>query len=411
VRIGLLTQWYDPEPGPASLPGVLARGLVARGHDVEVLTGFPNYPTGRVAAGYRHRSPSTEVVEGVVVHRVPLYPSHDASTRGRLANYGSFAATAAVIGVPRLRRLDALWVYNSPATVAAPMWLLRHLRRVPVVLHNMDMWPDSVVAAGFAPTGRLGQGVEAGLAAWCRQMYRSSSYIAYTSRSAGVELAQRGVPERKLSYVPLWTDESVFRPSETDRRAELGIPADRVVVMYAGALGRAQGVEALLTAVHSLPADIPLTLLVAGSGASEDAVRRAADADPARVRFLGRLPQPEMTPYMATGDLHYVGLAPGPLARFTMPSKIQATMASGRGMLMAAGGDPERIVHDAAAGIPADPGRQGSLAAALREAVRLGRPVLAEMGRRSRAYYEAEFSVGRGVSRVEALLSAAAGRR
>src|SRR5450756_1458513 len=98
MRVGLLTQWYDPEPGPAALPGVLARGLVARGHEVQVLTGFPNYPTGVVAAGYRMRRVLDEVVDGVDVRRVALYPSHDASTVRRVTNYVSFGASAVVNG-------------------------------------------------------------------------------------------------------------------------------------------------------------------------------------------------------------------------------------------------------------------------------------------------------------------------
>jgi colanic acid biosynthesis glycosyl transferase WcaI len=73
-----------PEPGPASLPGVYARALAAGGHDVRVLTGFSNYPTGRLYPGYKGRFPLMEVRDGLPVRRLPLFPNHGGSAVGRV---------------------------------------------------------------------------------------------------------------------------------------------------------------------------------------------------------------------------------------------------------------------------------------------------------------------------------------
>ena len=86
MKFGVYSQWYDPEPGPASLPGVYARALAGRGHDVSVLTGFPNYPSGHLYPGYSGRRPLSETLDKIDVHRVPLYPNHGRSGLGRLAN-------------------------------------------------------------------------------------------------------------------------------------------------------------------------------------------------------------------------------------------------------------------------------------------------------------------------------------
>ena len=97
MKIVLLSQWFDPEPGAIrGLP--LARWLTARGHEVRVLTGVPNYPGGRVYAGYRQRLWQWEAMDGVPVLRVPLYPSHDASALRRVLNYASFSLSAATLG-------------------------------------------------------------------------------------------------------------------------------------------------------------------------------------------------------------------------------------------------------------------------------------------------------------------------
>jgi colanic acid biosynthesis glycosyl transferase WcaI len=144
MKFGILTQWFDPEPGGGAIPGALARALASRGHEVTVLTGFPNYPSGEIYPGYSIRSKQDGWQDGVRLRRVALYPSHDTSSAHRMLNYGTFAVSATTLGLPIFRGLDAIWVYNSPASIAAPMWAAKYLLGVPHVLHVMDLWPDSI---------------------------------------------------------------------------------------------------------------------------------------------------------------------------------------------------------------------------------------------------------------------------
>ena len=115
MRVGLVSQWYDPEVG-AVVPGTIARALRSHGHQVDVLTGVPNYPTGRIYPGYRLRHYQREVLGGVTVHRAPLYASHDAHPGRRAANFLTFASAASVVGLRALRHVDATLVYSAPVT-------------------------------------------------------------------------------------------------------------------------------------------------------------------------------------------------------------------------------------------------------------------------------------------------------
>lgn len=410
MRIGLLTQWYDPEPGPAALPGVLARGLSERGHDVHVLTGFPNYPSGRIAEGYAVRRRLVEHVNGVTVTRVALYPSHDGSTARRMLNYGSFGASAVVNGLGALRGLDALWVNYSPVTVGGAQLLARAVLGVPSVVHVLDLWPDTLFAGGFANEGRLGGIVRRGLDAWCDAMYRAASSVAYISPGVGDVLRSRGVAADKLYYVPMWADEAVFRPADADLRADYGLRDDSLVLLYAGAMGDAQGLDTLVEACAQID-DPRFRCLMAGSGISESRLRESA-ARIDNVRFIGRVSQAQMTALMATADLNYVGLRAHALTPITMPSKTQATLAAGKPLLVAAHGDVADIVTQSGTGLTADPADATSIAAAIRRALALGRPGLAEMGRRAAELYATAFSARRGVDQVEDLLRrASAGRQ
>ena len=123
--------------------------MLRRGHEVEVLTGFPNYPGGKLYPGYRVRPWQREIIDGVTVNRVALYPSHDRSAVRRMANYASFALSAAVLGPFLVKKPDVIYVYHPPATVGLPAMVLRALRGCPVVYDVQDLWPDTVVATGM----------------------------------------------------------------------------------------------------------------------------------------------------------------------------------------------------------------------------------------------------------------------
>jgi colanic acid biosynthesis glycosyl transferase WcaI len=408
VRLGLLTQWYDPEPGPAALPGVLARGLRERGHEVRVLTGLPNYPTGKLAPGYKMRLRQQERLAGVDVRRVALYPEHSASSVRRIANYASFGASATLFGLSALRGLDALWVNYSPITVAWPMLAAKLAFGTPSVAHVLDLWPDTVLAGGFATDGRLYRAASVPLNAWCHSMYSAASAVAYISPGVGDVLHRRGVPREKLHFVPMWADEQVFRPSTAHLRHELGLAEDQIVLLYAGALGNAQGLDSLLRACAQIR-DPRFVALIAGSGTAEGSLRSEAEnLGLTNVRFLGRFPQDRMTELMATADMSYVSLSSHPLSAVTMPSKTQAALAAGRPLVVAADGDVLRVVEEGGAGFTAAAGDVGAICRALEQACELGRSGLAELGARARDYYDRQFSARSGVDRIERLLVEAA---
>src|SRR5918993_5824342 len=115
MRILMLTQWFDPEPAFKGL--LFARALRDAGHEVQVITGFPNYPGGKVYPGYRVRWRQREIVDGIPVIRVALYPSHDSSALGRVLNYVSFAASATLAGLTTRFKPDVAYVYHPPLTV------------------------------------------------------------------------------------------------------------------------------------------------------------------------------------------------------------------------------------------------------------------------------------------------------
>ncbi|HCS61362.1 MAG TPA: hypothetical protein DIW46_08205 [Microbacterium sp.] len=404
MRIGIFTQWYDPEPGPAALMGVLARELVARGHDVYVLTGFPNYPSGRIAPGYRQRIVHRELKDGVRVTRVPIYPSHNGSAFKRLINYVSFGVSATLLGVPRLPKLDAVWVNFSPITLSMPLRWQQLRSSTPTVCEVADLWPDTLLVAGLNGSKLLARASRF-LKRWCFSVYRAADAVVYISPGVGNVLESRGVNPARLHYIPKPANEQ--RSSDTDGgdlRASLGLPKNRIVLLYAGALGEAQGLDTLIDACALRP-DLPLEVLIAGSGVDEESLRRkAVELGRSNITFLGRIDETKMRSLYEAADACYLSLSAHVLSKITMPSKTQAILYSGKPVLCAAEGDVAELIEGQGVGLTADPGDVMSIAAALDELCGLGRTALAAMGERAAALYEEEFSARRLGDRAEGLL-------
>src|SRR4051812_36432806 len=130
MKVGIVTQWWPPEPA-SYIPNDLAHELTSRGHSVKVLTGYPNYPHGKIYPGYRQRWNESFDAHGVSVRRVPLYASHDSSAARRAANYLSFSATSSAAALRFFADVDVVYTYLTPATAAIAGTLLRTIRGIP----------------------------------------------------------------------------------------------------------------------------------------------------------------------------------------------------------------------------------------------------------------------------------------
>ncbi len=397
MKIGILSQWFDPEPGPASLPGVYAREFIASGHDVSVLTGFPNYPTGRIYDGYRVSRRHRERRGGAAVTRVALYPSHNASALGRISNYASFALSATASGGSALRDADAVWVYNSPVTVGLPLLWHTKAGRTPFFLHVQDLWPDSLIESGMMPGGRLGKLASVAVDRAVRLTERQAAIVGVSSRGMREVILERHprIDPSKLVYAPNPTNEELFR-SAALVRDELGLPVEgveKVELMYAGAIGEVQGLDTLLDAAAMLREHSHIQFSIVGDGISRERLeRRAASEDLHNVRFLGRVAQAAIPELIARAHIQIVSLAAAPFLAYTTPSKISALLASGVPIIGQLSGDGARLIRDSGAGAAITPGDASGLCATIVEMVEGGPPLWAKLGAAGRAYYETNLS-------------------
>ena len=397
MRVAFVSQWYPPERG-VTLPKAIADGLVSRGHEVDVLTGLPNYPEGRLHDGYRIR-PYRQDHDGLVrIHRAPLYPSHSHGVAGRMANYLSFAAGASLVSISKLPSPDVWLTYSSPATAAIPAMLPQH-RRTPHAMIIQDLWPDSVLGSAMA-TGFVTRSLGRPLAALSHATYRSADSIGVISPGMRDVLVRRGIAPDRILDTPNWVaDQHTPSDGRQELRHRLQLRDEAKVFLYAGNFGEMQSLTTLIQAFdEACHAD----LVIIGDGMMRAKVERAAATRP-NVHVLPPVPADEVLALQAAADVLVVSLQDTPLMRVTMPSKLQSSMAAGKPILVQGAGDVAAVVERARCGATGPP-----VSSELRRAVRglasAEASALGEMGQRARDWYEAHYSTESGAARVENLL-------
>jgi glycosyltransferase involved in cell wall biosynthesis len=409
TRVVLLTQWFDPEPTFKGL--AFARELVRQGFEVEVVTGFPNYPGGRLYEGYRIRLIQREVIDGVQITRLPLYPSHDGSALRRVLNYASFSASSLLYGLFRLKRPDVIYAYHPPLTVGVTASLLRLIRRIPVVYDIQDMWPDTLRATGMLSNERA-LSLIGRLCAW---VYRRVDRIVVLSPGFRRLLVQRGVPEEMIEVIYNWCDEGALAAGAEGVSQQAGLPGpDRFKVVFAGNMGPAQALDSVISAAGQLSDVAPeVCFVLVGSGISVDALKaNVADTGLTNVVFVPRVPMAEVGAILRTADALLVHLKNDPLFAITIPSKTQAYMAMGKPLVMAVPGDAAELVQRAECGVTARAEDPGSLADAVLQLVNMPVNEREKLGENSKRYYLDELSIAVGVGRfADCFRSLAAGCR
>jgi len=403
----LLTLYFPPEIGAAPTRlEAMTRELTKLGHNVEVVTGMPNYPQGRIFSGYRGSFYRREVRDRVVIHRVWLYPTVGRGL-GRLLNYLSFSLFS-LYGLARAKRPDFLFVESPPLTLSGPGRIYSFLRSVPLILNIADLWPDTLVEMGLLQAGTTLRWLYR-LERWA---YRKAAFVnTVTDGLRDSLLHAKGIPPERLLFLPNGVDTERHRPQEPDAafKRALGL-SGKYVLLYSGTLGRAHALENVLAAAALLNNQPDLHILFLGDGSERlalEEMKRRLQLD--NVTFHDPVPIEKLAPFQAIADCGLVSLRNLPIFEGARPSKMFPLLAAGKPLLFCGHGEGANLVRAAKAGIVVPSGDPEALAKAISELLR-NRPLLEELGANGRRFVEQHYEWRRLVSHwLESLDSAKAG--
>ncbi|WP_337222564.1 glycosyltransferase family 4 protein [Vibrio alginolyticus] len=393
MKILLLTQWFEPEP---TFKGLLfAQALCNEGHEVEVLTGFPNYPGGKVYDGYKILPYQKEILDGIVVHRVPLYPSHDSSALKRIFNYVSFAVSSSIIGLIKTRNIDVIYSYHPPLTTSLSAAFLAFFKRIPFVVDIQDLWPDTLAATGMVNNKKVLKIVDR----FCHMVYRRASKIVVLSPGFKERLLLKGVPENKVEVIFNWCNEPALNNYE---ECSVKLPSNgKLNLVFAGNLGFAQGLPAIVDAAELLmEKEVAVNIVFVGDGvAKSDAIARSQKKGVDNVYFLPRVPMSQVGSLLHESDILLVHLNDEELFRITIPSRTQANLAIGKPIVMGVKGDAADLIEMSGSGVTCEPNSPDSLADAITWIADRTSLELEQMGNNAKSFYYQKLSVKKGVKR------------
>lgn len=378
-----------------------------RGHSVTVLTGIPNYPAGRVFDAYRQNPKAFEHYSGARVWRVPMLARGHGAVRLFL-NYLSFVVGACLYGPWRLRgqQADVIFVFEpSPVTVGLPAILLGRIKRAPVVFWALDLWPETLAAIGVVRSPR----VLGWVGHLVKFIYERCTLVLGQSRGFLASIAKYCSDTQKIRYFPSWAEE-VFNEPDLVPAPEVPVLEGVFNVLFAGNIGEAQDLPAVLEAAESLKDNAAIRWLIVGDGRKsewllEEVARRGLQAN---VLLLGRFPVERMPSFYAHADALLVSLKKDPVFSMTIPGKVQSYLMAGVPLVGMLDGEGAKVITEANAGLVCAAGDAGGLAEAVLQMAAMHVDQRHQLGVNGRAFAQKEFGRSLLMDRLEVLLREAA---
>lgn len=365
MRIAFICQYFPPELGAPSARGSeLARAWTADGHEVTVVTGMPNHPTGVLPPAYRGVSYVEEDFHGVRVLRNWVYATPNEGFVKRTLNHLSFMCSSLWYSTPMLRGIDVIVVSSPTFFVVISAWIMSRLLGVPYVFEVRDLWPGIFVELGVLknPTIiRLLEGLEMFL-------YRRAARVVVVTDSFKDILVARGLPASHVDVVTNGVDPEYYQPQsrDTPQRAAHGL-GDACVVLYIGAHGISHALQAILRSAERLRDRDDIRFVFVGEGAEKKAlVDKAAELGLTNVLFVPGQPKDTMPSWYATADVALVPLRDIALFETFIPSKMFEILACARPIVGSVRGEPRRILEASGGAVVVDPEDSAAIADAVR---------------------------------------------
>lgn len=394
MKILVVDQFYYPEE--FQINDICAQ-MVRDGHEVTVLTGLPNYPTGVIPDEYKKWKKRDEYIEGVHVIR-SFEIARKKGALGMSLNYMSFCISGVFKGYSIKEKFDIVFVYEtSPVTMAHPAEVFAKRHHIPVFLYCCDIWPEVVKvmvpnekSIAFKMIKRLST-----------QLYRKTDLIAVQSKGFYDYFENvHGIKQDKLRYLPQYADASYIDMDLTSE--DNGI----IDFVFLGNIGRAQDIGGLIEAVDKIRDNNNFKVHLVGTGSYiEEAKKKVAEKNLENlIIFYGRRPYEEMPQFYKLADVCLATLQAGTAISLTIPSKVQGYMAAGKPIIAALSGFAKDIINESQSGIGIEPGNVDDLADAMLQFIN-NYSEYKNCGKNSKEYYVNNFSKEKFMERLYSYLN------
>ncbi|AFM43280.1 glycosyltransferase [Desulfosporosinus acidiphilus SJ4] len=389
MRILMLTQYFPPESGAAQVRlKEVAKGLQRNGHEVTVVTAFPNHPSGIIPPEYQGHWRMKDEVEGIPVWRTWIYPVQRGRFWKRLLNYFSFVFSS-FWGLSKAGKQDILFFESPPLFLGITALIYGWFTRTRIIMNISDLWPESAVALGLVNSRWM-----IGAAEWLEKLlYKKAWKISCQTEGIRSSLLERGVPDHKVTFLPNGVNLDLFAPRERDQAmaGKLGIKDEEFVLIYAGTMGYAQGLESVIKTAEILRDEQGIRFLFVGDGTEKpmlEALVKEKDLD--NVIFVDFQPVQEMPRYFSLASASIVPLKRNKLFEGARPSKMFPALGSEVPVIYSGEGEAADLVLSSGGGVVVEPENAEDLAKTILELKQ--NTNRREMGQRGRKFVQEHYA-------------------
>ncbi len=365
MKLAILTQYFPPETGaPQNRLYELAQRLLKEGIEITVLTAMPNYPQMKVFNEYIGKKYVYEDMEGIKVHRTGIYVSQSRSVVSRLLNYFSFVWTSYWTGRRKLDTYDFLLVESPPLFLGISGWLLSKKCKAKMIFNVSDLWPESAEKLNII-NNRFFLWIAYKLEAF---LYKKSTLV--TGQTQGiVNSIKTRFPDKSVYWLPNGVDINLYNPLNYNRdwRKKQGFEENHIVVLYAGLLGYAQGLNVIIEAADYLKDNQTIRFVILGNGPERDQlIQRANQLNLKNILFLESVPRNEMPYVISASDIALIPLKKLDLFKGAIPSKIFENASMEKPLVLGVEGEAyELFIEKGNAGLFYEPENHVELAKAI----------------------------------------------
>lgn len=401
-----MTQYFWPE---SFVINDIVRKLVDAGHTVTVFTGKPNYPEGKLFAGYKFWGVNREKYYGVDVVRVPLIPRGKKSGRRLVLNYLSFVLFGSLLApfIFFKKKIDVIFVYSpSPITMVIPAIVIKALKRKKLYLWVQDLWPESLSATGFVKNKYILRLVE-WLVKW---IYLNCDKLLIQSEAFREPISRLTEPD-KIIYYPNSVESTDLNIEEISPGKYKNTPLNNIgkkfSIVFAGNIGTAQSIETIIAAASEISNQgFEIDFFLVGNGSqlawAQDEVQRLQLQN---VYFPGRFPMSDMPYILSRADVLLVSLKNKPIFSYTIPFKVQGYLATGKPIIASMNGEGARIIaSEAKAGIACSAEDVNELADAVIRIFNMTKEQRSELGENGKSYFKKYFDMDVLLNRLVEIL-------
>tara|TARA_B110000027_G_scaffold51677_1_gene56440 strand:+ start:341 stop:2263 length:1923 start_codon:yes stop_codon:yes gene_type:complete len=353
VKILIVSQYFWPEDFRIN---EIAIHLKKQGHQVDVITGRPNYPEGHLFEEYKNNPSAYSSLNGINIYRIPNILRKNATKIQLFFNYLSFVVNGIVLGTYKLRKrkYDVIFTFaTSPITVALVSIWLSKIKNAKHIMWVLDIWPNILKELNIIKN----QYILIIINRIVKFIYKKTDLILAQSNSF-IKLIQTQSENIKIKYIPAWAEAILDKnyKIKKDKSDDLLLDETKFKIVFTGNIGEAQNFENIMKAAELLKLRNDISWIIVGTGRKiKEFQKFIYDKEINNFNFIGKKPYEKMKFYHNNSSILLLSLSWGEGLSATIPGKLQTYMNSNKAILGFINGESKKILEESGVGIHANP--------------------------------------------------------